>query len=66
MRFNQQRRAPLPPFAQTVGFSATGTLSRSAFGIDDWSKLVGDEVTFRIEVEAERDDTVLAQFGTTP
>jgi polyisoprenoid-binding protein YceI len=66
VRFNQQRRAPLPPFAQTIGFSATGTLSRSAFGIDDWSRLVGDEVTFRIEVEAERDDDVLAQFAEAP
>lgn len=59
VRFNQLRRAPLPPFARTVGFSATGTLSRSDFGIDDWSRLVGDEVTFRIEVEAVRDDAVL-------
>jgi polyisoprenoid-binding protein YceI len=66
VRFNQLRRAPLPPFAQTVGFSATGTLSRSAFGIDDWSRLVGDEVTFRIEVEAERDDDVLARFAEAP
>lgn len=65
VRFNQLRRAPLPPFAQTAGFSATGTLSRSAFGIDDWSKLVGDEVTLRIEVEAVRDDAVLVQLGAT-
>lgn len=64
VRFNQLRRAPLPPFAETVGLSATGTLSRSAFGIDDWSRLVGDEVTFRIEVEATRDDSVLA--GAAP
>lgn len=63
VRFNQLRRAPLPPFAQTIGFSAEGTLSRGAFGIDDWSRLVGDEVTFRIEVEATRDDSVLAQFA---
>jgi len=63
VRFNQLRRAPLPPFARTVGFSATGTLSRSAFGIDDWRNLIGDEVTFRIEVEAERDDGVLAPLG---
>lgn len=62
VRFNQLRRAPLPPFAQTIGFSATGTLSRGAFGVDDWSSLVGDEVTFRIEVEAVRDDAALAQL----
>ena len=66
VRFNQLRRAPLPPFARTIGFSASGTLSRSAFGIDDWGKLVGDEVTFRIELEAERDDDVLAQFAEAP
>jgi polyisoprenoid-binding protein YceI len=63
VRFNQLRRAPLPPFARRIGFSATGTLSRSAFGIDAWRTLIGDEVTLRIEVEAERDDAALAQFG---
>ena len=66
VRFNQLRRAPLPPFARTIGFSASGTLSRSAFGVDDWSNMVGDEVTFRIEVEASRDDAVLHQLGLAP
>jgi hypothetical protein len=37
-----------------VGFSATATLSRAAFGADAWSSLVGDTVALRIEVEAHR------------
>lgn len=54
---NAARRNPLPPFRRTAGFSATGTLSRAAFGIDAWRRLVGDAVALRIEVEAVRDDT---------
>lgn len=52
VQFNQLRRHPLPPFARTIGFSATGQLSRSAFGMRAWSSLVGDTVQLRIEVEA--------------
>jgi polyisoprenoid-binding protein YceI len=52
--FNQLKRYPLPPFRRTVGFSATATLSRAAFGADAWSSLVGDTVALRIEVEAHR------------
>lgn len=51
---NAQRRHPLPPFRRTAGFSATGTLSRSAFGIDAWRSLIGDAVELRIEAEAVR------------
>lgn len=51
---NAQRRHPLPPFRRTAGFSATGTLSRSAFGIDSWRSLIGDAVEVRIEAEAVR------------
>lgn len=57
---NGARRHPLPPFRRTVGFSATGTLSRAAFGIDAWKRLVGDEVSLRIEVEAVRDEGATA------
>lgn len=39
---------------RTVGFSATATLRRSAFGMDDDLRSVGDTVTLRIEVEATR------------
>lgn len=35
----------------TLGFSATGALSRTGFGLLDWLPAVGDEVRFRIEVE---------------
>lgn len=51
---NAQKRHPLPPFRRTVGFSATATLSRSAFGIDAWKSVIGDDVELRIEAEATR------------
>jgi len=60
--FNQSRREPLPPFRDKAGFSATATLRRSDFGIDDWATLVGDEVALRIEAEGARDDAVLAEL----
>ena len=53
---NAQKRHPMPPFHRTVGFSATGTLSRSAFGIDAWKAVIGDSVELRIEAEAIRRD----------
>ena len=37
--------------AFTAGFSATGRLARSAFGLSRWAPAVGDEVAFRIEAE---------------
>jgi polyisoprenoid-binding protein YceI len=52
--FNQLRRHPLPPFRRTAGFSATTMLSRKAFGITDWSSVIGDAVELRIEAEAAR------------
>ncbi|ROU04694.1 YceI family protein [Lysobacter enzymogenes] len=58
VRFNQLKRHPLPPFHRTAGFSATGTLSRAAFGIDAWKSVIGDEVELRIEAEAVRDKYV--------
>ena len=51
--FNALRRHPLT-FKRTAGFSATGTLRRSDFGMDAWKSVVGDEVTLIIEVEAQR------------
>lgn len=53
---NAQKRHPMPPFRRTVGFSATATLSRSAFGIDAWKAVIGDTVELRIEAEAVRRD----------
>ena len=55
VKLNKLGRHPLPPFRHTAGFSATATLSRKAFGIDHWQKLVGDEVTLILEVEATRE-----------
>ena len=54
VKLNQLARHPLT-FRRTAGFSATGTLSRKAFGIDNWAKVVGDEVRLILEVEARRD-----------
>lgn len=50
--FNQLRRYPLPPFHRVAGFSASGHITRSDFGIDSWTSLVGDTVELRIEAEA--------------
>jgi polyisoprenoid-binding protein YceI len=52
VELNALRRHPLT-FRRTAGFSATGTLSRKAAGIDSWERLVGDEVTLLIEAEAQ-------------
>ena len=54
VKLNQLARHPLT-FKRTAGFSATGTLSRKDFGIDNWAKVVGDEVRLILEVEATRD-----------
>lgn len=51
---NAAKRHPLPPFRRMVGFSATATLSRSAFGVDAWPSVIGDAVELRIELEATR------------
>lgn len=53
VKLNALARHPLT-FRRTAGFSATGTLSRRAFGIDNWQKVVGDEVRLILEVEATR------------
>ncbi|MFL9584598.1 YceI family protein [Stenotrophomonas sp. AB1(2024)] len=52
---NAIKRHPMPPFRRTAGFSATATLSRSAFGVDAWPTMIGDQVQLRIEAEALRD-----------
>ena len=51
---NARKRHPMPPFRRTVGFSATATLDRSAFGIDAWPSVIGNTVELRIEAEAVR------------
>jgi polyisoprenoid-binding protein YceI len=51
---NAVKRHPLPPFRRTAGFSATGTLSRTAFGLSAWPSVIGEAVELRIEAEAVR------------
>ena len=51
---NGLRRHPLT-FKRTAGFSARGQLSRKAFGMGAWERVVGDVVTLVIEAEAVRD-----------
>ncbi len=48
---NALKRHPLN-FKKTIGFSANATLSRKAFGMDAWTKVIGDEVKVMIELEA--------------
>lgn len=38
----------------TLGFSATGSISRSQFGIDSFAALVGDEILLEIHAEFQR------------
>ena len=51
VQLNALKRHPLT-FHRTAGFSAKGTLSRRAFGMDRWEHLIGDPVTLVIEAEA--------------
>jgi polyisoprenoid-binding protein YceI len=64
--FNQLKRMSLPPFRRAVGFSATTTISRKAFGMDAWQGVIGDDVGLRIEAEGElsRDQTPSPQAAT--
>ena len=48
---NAVKRHPLTR-RRSVGFSATATLSRRAFGLDAWPNVIGDAVELLIEVEA--------------
>jgi len=63
---NAVKRHPLPPFRRTAGFSATATLSRSAFGVDAWPSMIGDQVQLRIEAEAVRDRNATDPQDTPP
>ena len=60
---NALKRHPLT-FRQTAGFSATGTLSRKAFGIDTWPNVIGDSVELLIEAEAIRSPSGTASPDT--
>jgi len=63
---NALKRHPLPPFRRTAGFSATATLSRSAFGVAGWPSMIGDAVDLRIEAEAVRDRSAADPQDTPP
>lgn len=52
VQFNKLARYPLPPFHRVAGFSASGHLRRSDFGIDSWPSVIGDLVELRVEAEA--------------
>ena len=54
LTLNRAARHPMPPFRQTLGFSASTTLKRSDFGMTHWQSLVGDTVELRIEAELYR------------
>jgi polyisoprenoid-binding protein YceI len=51
--FNKRARHPYT-LKDTIGFSASGTLSRAAFGMTATPKTVGDKVRVRIALEAQR------------
>lgn len=57
VRINRQGVHPYTLKA-TSGFSATGKISRSAFGLDALEGTLADEVELRIEVEGQRADAV--------
>ena len=56
VRMNLQKRNALT-LRQTIGFSATAQVSRSAFGMKGSPSLIGDLATLYIEVEAVRKNT---------
>jgi polyisoprenoid-binding protein YceI len=48
--------------AATLGFSATGSLKRSDFGVSSFVPMIGDEV--RIEIDAEFNQKAMADRGS--
>ncbi|MGH8050004.1 MAG: YceI family protein [Arenimonas sp.] len=50
---NALKRHPLS-LKKTIGFSATATISRKAFGMGAWGNVIGDDVKIIIELEATR------------
>lgn len=53
LRFNKMGKNEVSELP-SVGFSATGALKRSQFGLDAYSDLVGDEIALTVQVEAAR------------
>lgn len=52
-RLNAIKRHPLT-LKRSIGFSATGTVQRSDFGLTVWPRLIGETVALQIELEATR------------
>lgn len=53
-RFTGAGKGPMPPHAETVGFEATGSLSRTAAGIGYGVPLVSDKVDLKITAAFEK------------
>lgn len=47
-------------FKRKAGFSASATISRSAFGMKRYAEVVGDTIDLRFEIEGIRDDDAAA------
>lgn len=52
--FNGEGPNPFMPEQHTLGFSATGKLKRSEFGMEFGLPMIGDQVQLQLEVEAIR------------
>lgn len=56
--FNKSQQVPFGSQPYKAGFSATGKLYRSAFGMTELLPAIGDEVFLEIELEAERVEVI--------
>jgi polyisoprenoid-binding protein YceI len=65
VRLNAVKRHPITR-RRSIGFSATTTLSRRAFGIDAWPNVVGDAVELHIEAEGVVDADAAVPADDTP
>lgn len=59
VQLNAVKRHPITR-RRSAGFSATATLSRREFGMNEWANVVGDAVELRIEAEAILDPRAAA------
>ena len=46
--------SPFPPHAPVFGISATGTINRTSFGVNNYAPAVGEMVELRIEAEFDK------------
>lgn len=52
VKLNKAAPQPMMGNAPTIGFDASTTIKRSAFGIDKYLQMIGDEIALRITTEA--------------